>query len=138
MGTNDPRQAELLEKIRQGIDSALGITGMIGGRFIACSKQLRVEPGTEAFTLLSGEIANLGDLLALVQEIRKGVGFLADRTVTADAFVSWEKSIPLFREIIAALEGKDWITLADLMQYELAPLLEAGEKELAGVRELLA
>ncbi|MBI5575347.1 MAG: hypothetical protein HY896_03170 [Deltaproteobacteria bacterium] len=138
MGIDDPRQGELLEKLVEGVDGALGTVGEIDKRLVACSKLLRVGDDADTFTALSSCISNLGDLFDLVREIRNGTSVLKTRSVPADAFASWEKSVDLFREMLTAFEGKDWITLADLIQYEISPLLAEGEKDLTRVRELLA
>ena len=36
------------------------------------------------------------------------------------------------------MERKDWVSMADLIQYELSPVLGEGKKEFAVVRDLLA
>lgn len=138
MGNSDPRQVELQARIREGIEAAISVVGRIDSDLLDCSKRLRVEPANETFTALSQGIGNLGDLVALVQEIRKGVDHLESRPVPADAFSSLEKSVDLFREMQAAMERKDWVSLADLIQYELSPLLGEGKKEFAAARDLLA
>jgi len=138
MGTCDPRQVELLSKIREGVDNAISAVGEIEGRLLACSKLLRIDQRGETFTALALEISNLGDLVELVREIKKGSDLLASRPLEAGAFDSWEKSIGLFRDMLTAFEGKDWIVLADLIQYELSPILAQGEKDLAAVRDRLA
>ena len=137
MQTDDSRQIELLARIREGIDNALAVTGEIDRRLLTCSNLLRVDPSDATFTALSWEISNLDALVALMQEIKNGVAHLSSRAVPTDAFSSLEKSVSLFRQMQAAMEGKDWITLADLIQYELSPLLADGEKDLSGVRDLL-
>lgn len=138
MQTDDPHQTELLATIREGIDNALAVVGEIDRRLLTCANRLRVDPSDDTFTALSSEISNLDALVALVQEIRNGVAHLASQPVPADAFASLEKSLPLFQQMQAAMEGKDWITLADLLQYELSPLLADGAKDLSVVRDLLA
>jgi hypothetical protein len=138
MGSDDPRQGELLAKLLEGVDGALGTVEEIDKRLVACSKLLRVGNDAEVFTALSSGISNLGDLFDLVREIKNGVSVLKSRSIPAEAFVSWEKSVDLFREMLAAFEGKDWITLADLIQYEISPLLAEGGKDLSRVREMLA
>lgn len=138
MQTNDPRQMELLARIREGIDNALAVVGEIDRRLLTCSNRLRVDPSDDTFTALSLEISNLDALVALVQEIKNGVAHLASRPVPTDAFASLEKSLSLFQQMLAAMEGKDWVTLADLIQYELSPLLADGAKDLSGIRDLLA
>jgi hypothetical protein len=134
----DPRQIELLARIREGIDNALGVVGEIDRRLLACSNRLRVDPSDDTFTALSLEISNLDAFVALVQEIKNGVAHLASRPVPAEAFDSLEKSLSLFRQMQTAMEGKDWVTLADLIQYELSPLLADGKKDLSGIRDVLA
>ncbi|MEW6720411.1 MAG: hypothetical protein AB1346_08180 [Thermodesulfobacteriota bacterium] len=137
MPNDDPREVELLSRIREGVETALSVIGEIDAGLLDCSKRLRIDPSSETFAVLSAGIANLGDLLALVQEIRKGADFLPSRPVPADALSTLEKSIDLFREMQAAMERKDWISVADLIQYELSPVLSEGKKEFSAVRELL-
>jgi len=138
MGTDDPRQVELLARIRDGVEAAISVVGEIDAGLLDCSKQLRVDPSNETFTVLSAGVTNLGDLIALVEEIRKGVAHLASLPVPEGAFSALDKSVDLFREMQAAMERKDWISLADLIQYELSPILGEGKKEFAVVRDLLA
>ena len=138
MQTDDPRQIELLNTIREGIDHALAVVGEIDRQLLACANRLRVDPSEDTFTALSSEISNLDALVALMQEIRNGLAHLASLPVPAGAFASLEKSVSLFQQMQAAMEGKDWITLADLIQYELSPLLADGAKDLSGIRDLLA
>lgn len=138
MRTDDPRQMELLAKIREGIENAVEAVGEIDRRLLACSNRLRVDPSDDTFTALSSEISNLEAIVALVQEIKNGVAHLPSRPVPPDAFSSLEKSLSLFQQMQASMEGKDWVTLADLIQYELSPLLADGEKDLSGIRDLLA
>lgn len=138
MGSGDPRQVELQGKIREGVEAAISVVGEIDAALLDCSKRLRLDPSNETFSALSLGISNLGDLVALVQEIRKGIDHLESRPVPGDAFASLEKSVDLFREMNAAMERKDWVSLADLIQYELSPLLGEGKKEFEAVRGLLA
>ncbi|MHB1011377.1 MAG: hypothetical protein ACYC37_00500 [Desulfobacteria bacterium] len=138
MQTDDPRQMELLARIREGIENALAVVGEVDRRLLTCANRLRVDPSDDTFTALSSEISNLDALVALVQEIKNGFVHLASRPVPADTFASLEKSLPLFQQMHAAMEGKDWVTLADLIQYELSPLLADGEKDLSRARDLLA
>jgi len=138
MGNDDPRQVELLARIREGVEAAISVVGEIDAGLLDCSKRLRVDPSNETFTALSAGVANLGDLIALVEEVRKGIAHLASLSVPEGAFSALDKSTDLFREMQAAMERKDWISLADLIQYELSPILGEGKKEFAAVRDLLA
>jgi hypothetical protein len=138
MAAENRRQEELGRLLQDGIESAVEVVGEIDGRLVDCSRRLRVGQDTESFQNLAAELSRLGDLFSLVREIRAGVGCLSPPPVPANAFASWESASGLFQEMMAALEGRDWVTLADLIQYELSPFLASGEKDLAGVRECLA
>jgi len=138
MPNDDPRQAELLTRIREGVESALQVVGEIDAGLLDSSKRLRVDPSNEAFSALSMGLTNLGDLIALVQEIRRGVAHLESRSVPREVFSFLDKSTDLFREMQAAMERKDWVSLADLIQYELSPVLAEGKKEFSSVLELLS
>jgi hypothetical protein len=138
MPNEDPRQVELLARIREGIESALSVVGEIDAGLVDCSKRLRVDPSNDTFSALSMGVTNLGDLISLMQEIRKGFAHLVSRPVPPEAFSFLDKSVDLFREMQASMERKDWISLADLIQYELSPLLGEGGKEFGAVRDLLS
>jgi len=60
----------------------------------------------------------------LIQMLRQSEGIL--KLDFQEKLVSLEK---LSDEIIAAQENADWIMLADLLEYELAPLLKAPPRE---------
>jgi hypothetical protein len=138
MPMDDMRQAELISKIREGVDSALSVIGEIDQGLLECARALRLDPAEETFVALSTGIANLGDFVDLVGEIRNGTTHLVPRPVPPEAFGSLEKSVSLFQGMHTAMENHDWITLADLIQYELSPLLGEQEKELAAVRGRLS
>jgi len=37
----------------------------------------------------------------------------------------------------AAMERNDWISLADLIQYEISPIIDQSKKELSSIKERL-
>ena len=71
---------------------------------------------------------NLSDLMDFVRELRNG---LEQSEISSESLSSWNKSVDIFKEMLSAFEGKDWITLADLIEYELNPLLLEGKNGLS-------
>jgi len=136
--TNGDPQAELLATIMQGVDTAISVVDDIEAGLLDCSKQLRVDPSFDTFTTLSIGIGNLGDMVALMQEIYKGCAHLRSNPVSAESVTSFEKSVDLFREAQASMERQDWISLADLIQYEVSPILKESKQELLALRDCLA
>ena len=136
MTAGDP-QAELLATIIQGVDAALSVIDEIETELLDCSTGLRVNPSVETFTALSAGVNNLGDFVSLMQEIRKGFTNLHNSPVPPEAVAVFAKSVDQFREMEAAMERNDWISLADLIQYEIAPIIEESKKELFSIKERL-
>jgi len=137
MSNGDP-QAELLNTIIQGVDAAMSVIDEIEAGLIDCSKRLRVDPSNETFTAFSAGIANLSDLVALMQEIRKGFEHLQNSPVSPEEIAVFGESVGLFREMEEAMERKDWITLADLIQYEISPLIIKSKQEFIAIKERLS
>jgi len=135
--TNGDPQAELLATIMQGVDTAISVVDDIEAGLLECSKQLRIDPSFETFTALSAGISNLGDMVSLMQEIYKGCAHLRSNPVPAEFVTAFEKSVDLFREVQVSMERQDWISLADLIQYEISPILKESKQELITVRECL-
>ncbi|MCL1925811.1 MAG: hypothetical protein FWF95_01565 [Syntrophorhabdaceae bacterium] len=135
--TNGDPQVELLATIKQGVDTAISVADEIEAGILDCSKQLRVDPSFETFTSLSTGISNLGDIVALMQEIQNGCAHLRNNPVPAESVAVFGKSVDLFREAQASMERQDWISLADLMQYEISPILKESKRELIAMRDCL-
>lgn len=128
------KDGELVEAMRNGIRETLEIIENMGEDLTNCSSLLRVEQSERVFISLSGGLENLGHLMDFIQEIKRGIGHLKGRDISAEPLSCWDKSLSLFKEMLSAFENKDWITVADLIQYETYPLLEEGRK---GLTELL-
>jgi len=133
--TNGDPQAELLTTVLQGVDTAISVIDDIENGLLDCSKQLRIDPSFETLTTLSIGISNLGDMVALMQEVQKGCVHLQGNPVPAESFTAFAKSIDLFREAQASMERQDWISLADLIQYEISPILKEAKQEFIVVRD---
>ncbi len=71
--------------------------------------------------------------------MKKGVEHLRSKgyDISMEAFACWDNSLGIFREMLSAFETRDWVTLSDLIQYELPPLFEEGKKGLSEISERL-
>jgi len=134
---DDAKDAELLSAMRKGITEALGIIGEIGDGLLGCSDLLRVEQTDKVFIDLSEWIKNLGCLMDFIKELKRGVGYLKGVGTSTEPLLCWDRSFNVFEEMLSAFENKDWITLADLIQYELHPLLVEGEKGLSELKDTI-
>ena len=122
------KKEELLTAIKDGIISACESIGQISGRLMACANSLRIEQTEKVFNDISVLMDNLSNLMDFVRELRNGMEQLE---YSSESLSSWNKSIDIFKEMLSAFEGKDWITLADLIEYELNPLLLEGKNGLS-------
>jgi len=117
------KEAELLKVIRGSIPDARSTVQELEQVFKDNVYSLRVEAGDDAFLTLSQNIRDLQYLMNFIGELREGIGFFDAIDLPNDPVTHQDSGVRLFREMNSALETKDWIMLADLIEYELAPLL---------------
>jgi hypothetical protein len=131
------KEDDLLNAIRNGVTEANTVIEDIGNGLVECARLLRVEQSERSSAALSEGVKNLNHLVDFIKELKRGIGHLKGFNVPPDIFSCWDKSVGLFNEMFSAIEGKDWITLADLIEYELHPLLAEGKKGLSELHERL-
>ena len=122
------KKEELLTAITDGIISTCESIGQISARLMDCANFLRIEQTERVFNDISVSMDNLSDLMDFVRELRNG---LEQYEISSESLSSWNNSVDIFKEMLSAFEGKDWITLADLIEYELNPLLLEGKNGLS-------
>ncbi|MBI5183961.1 MAG: hypothetical protein HY999_06315 [Nitrospinae bacterium] len=141
MGNEDRKEdvEEVVDAIKNGLTEANDIIKEIGNKMMDCANLLRVEQSYSLFTAFSEIIKNLSDFMEFIKEVRRGVEHLNLKgyNVSMEPLLYWDRSLNLFKETLSAFESQDWITLSDLMQYELHPLLLEGEKGLSDLKESL-
>lgn len=128
---------DLLKAITEGVVEVEKLMGEIRDRFLEVVNMLRVKQDEEAFYRLSGGMENLKDLMAFLNQLREGLESLDNPSIPQKELQCWERSTGLFKEMLSAFEQKDWITVADLIEYELVPILEKGREELKELGKLL-
>ena len=131
------KEDELLIAVKKGVTGTTEIVDEMGNRLMECARLLRVEQSEMVFTALSEEIDNISQLVEFIKELKGGLGHLKGINIPPETFSCWDNSVGLFKEMLSAFEGKDWITLADLIEYELNPLFLEGKKGLSELNERL-
>lgn len=130
---------ELLNAMKEGVSDVSGIVGVLESDLTDCATALRIEHSETVFRKLAEGIQNLEHLMDFLGQLREGLGHLSRSG--GRSFGSFPDSAgqvqPLFRDMLSAFEAKDWITVADLIQYELKPVLSGIEADLARVKEEL-
>ncbi len=124
---------DLVRALKDGIGEVEELMGEIKERLLQAAEGLRVEQDGEAFQRLSGGIENLRDLIDFFEQVKEGLTCLGDPSIPQERLLCWDRSVELFQEMLSAFERKDWITVADIIEYELKPVLEAGRE---GLREI--
>jgi len=134
---NQEKTQQLVSAIRGGVTEVLRVISQIREGFLECASQLRIEQNQRTFNALSVRLDNMEHLVVLVGELKNGLNELSSRgyNVSSEGLSTWDKSLPLFKEMLTAFEHKDWITLSDLIEYELEPFLIEGEKGFSALLE---
>ena len=97
------------------------------GRFLsATSSQFRIGDGVAANGSLAELVSGLGLLLQTIDAVSASLG--PDFATSLPGNESLERLMSglnaVLNEIVHAQERKDWVLIADLLEYELAPHLE--------------
>lgn len=130
-------EKDLLEVLRRGVSESVDIVEEIYKGLKECSSAMRVEQTDTAFSALSQGFTNLNHLIQFLGEVKKGVACLQGFDIPERPFSCWENSLTLFNEMHSSFKNRDWVTLADLIEYELDPLLQEGREGLIELRERL-
>jgi hypothetical protein len=126
--------SEILVAIRAGLEESPQTVNLIAASLRSCAGGLRMGQSGPALETLGQAVGNLTLLAELVSGIRTG---LARLNLVGAPLASWDACAGTFKGVVDTLERRDWVLLADLIEYELCPALDETEKEMAALRERL-
>jgi len=130
-------QPELLAAIKNSISDARQVVKELAEVFAERIQPLRLEESESVFNDLTQNIYDLQGLMEFLTELKDGMQYFEGFGLPSDPISSNEEGLKLFREILASMESKDWIMVADLIEYELSPLLIQEEEWLGKLDEKL-
>jgi hypothetical protein len=130
-------QPELLAAIKNSISDARQVIKELAEVFAERIQPLRLEESEAVFNDLTQNICDLQGLMNFLTELKDGMHYFEGFGLPSDPISSNEAGLKLFKEMLASMESKDWIMLADLIEYELSPLLIQEEEWLGKLDEKL-
>lgn len=134
MVDND-KKANLRDALIKGISEVSGIIKEIEKGLVECANLFRIEQSERVFNLFIEKIENLNFLFEFIRQLKLGINNLNDPNLSLEPLLCWDKANAILKEMVSSFENKDWITLSDLIQYELNPILSEGEEKLSKVME---
>ncbi|NWG10097.1 MAG: hypothetical protein HXX80_07345 [Nitrososphaerales archaeon] len=128
--------AELRNALRRALAEGSENVRALEGSFRRCVSNLRLGGSGQNLAELSDAIASLALLTELVGQLRTG---LLVTDLEARPFSMWQipSSAEAFQGLVKALEEKDWVFLADLLEYEICPLMLETDKEMSQLSKRL-
>ncbi|MBI5327229.1 MAG: hypothetical protein HZB80_02905 [Deltaproteobacteria bacterium] len=125
MAVYNAKDKDIIDAMKKGVSETIGTIDEINKRLLDLSSRLRIEQGEGTFNALSQGIENIKALLEFINELINGSNYLNLRggSISTEMFSKLEKTTGVFNEMLSAFEGKDWITVADIMEYEICPIL---------------
>jgi hypothetical protein len=139
LGVLNEKEEELVFTLLESLEDMPGIVEELDGELQRAARTLRMDCGTDTFAVLSAVLEGLKNLINYVEEVKYGVEHLAGRGLEVDdtSLDCWEEYEQVFEEMLASFEMQDWVGVADLIEYELHPLLEEGRERFIELREAL-
>lgn len=131
------RESELREAVERGLAEGACAALELRNSLLQSVDEIRLGgPGQgQAMARFTQALENLTLMTDLVRELRKGLRCLG---IEANPFSAWDRAGEGLAAMVSALENRDWIFLADTIQYELCPLLEETEKRAGATARMLA
>jgi len=117
-------QSELREAVIGGVRESEVVAEKLSVKVGDYAKALRGVPSRELFDEITVTIGDLQSLLEAVSGINTALTQMGQDT---GHLKCWEKASEIFKAMVAAFERQDWLALADIMQYELKPLITEGK-----------
>ncbi len=139
LGVLNEKEGDLAFTLLESLEDIPGIVEELDGELQRAARTLRMDYGADTFTVLSGVLEGLKNLINYVEEVKYGVEHLAERGLEIDetSLDCWEEYEEVFEEMLSSFEMQDWIGVADLIEYEIHPLLEEGRGKFIELRESL-
>ncbi|MBI5409983.1 MAG: hypothetical protein HZA14_11505 [Nitrospirae bacterium] len=135
--TKEIKGAELLTAIKASIGDARFVAQQLSGSFKDNVRSLRLEENEDTFLHLEQNINDLRHFMEFVKELGNGLGCLNELSLPPNPASSQNSALNIFKDMNSAFETKDWIMLSDLIEYELAPLLDKEDEWLGSLDEKL-
>ena len=122
----------------EGLIEAIAVAIRDGQKYIKdlakdlekCAQTLRVEHSRGVFTTIANNIESLKALMEFGEELRNSLARTSGIDVRIESILPKDDFLNVFQAIVAAFEARDWVALADLIQYELLPLIQRSSEEL--------
>ncbi len=130
-------QPEILQAIKNSVGDARQVVKELAEVFTERIQPLRLEESEDVFNDLTQNIYDLQGLMEFIMELKNGMNYFEGFGLPADPISSDSNGLTLFREMLTSMESKDWVMLADLIEYELSPLLLKEEKWLGELNDIL-
>lgn len=120
--------SEIITAIKNSIDDARDTVRQLDGQFLENARTLRIEESKEVFMSLEQNITDLQHFMEYISVLNNGLNQIGGIGLPVDPISRNNTGIGLFEEMNSALESKDWVVLSDIIEYELAPLLQSEDK----------
>jgi len=132
---NIDKKKALKDALIKGISEVTGIIKEIEKGLVECANLFRIEQSDKVLNLFIEKTENLNLLFEFIRQLRAGITNLNDPKLSTELLLCWDRANSILKEMVSSFENKDWITLSDLIQYELNPLLLEGEEKLSQLME---
>lgn len=130
-------RAEIRSAIKNSIGDARQILNELISAFENNVKILRVEQNTYVFNNFIQNIRDFQCLLEYIGELNAGIRYLDQQGIRPDPISSKNFGMDILKEINGAFTSCDWVLLADLIEYELIPLLSEEAVWIDEIRSVL-
>ncbi len=130
----------LVETLKGGIEEVIELLQPISDGLMNTMSILRSEESEDVFRNLSNWLKALDSVYKFAFEMKRGLEQLNSMGMKLDTnrldFLLESKS--LLEDMLGAFEANDWVTVCDLIEYEIVPMLSKTKEALENIRDELS
>ena len=126
----------LVKAIRDGLQEIVPIIDELSSSLSSVASDLRFQQDRNTLNNFAASMKDLESIYKFAEEVQRGLNQLniMGYQVNTHYLDIWSNSEEHLRKMLSSFEAEDWITVCDLIEYEIVPLLSKGK---ASFQELL-
>ncbi len=129
----------LIKTLKGGLEEVIDLLQPISDGLMNTMNTLRTEETEDVFRNLSNWLKALDSVYRFAFEMKRGLEQLSSMGIKVETnrldFLLESKNI--LEDMLGAFEANDWVTVCDLIEYEIVPMLSKSKDALESIKDEL-
>ncbi len=125
----DNARENLINAIKNGLREVITLLDDLSSSLSSVATNLRFQQDKETLNSFANSLKDLESIYKFAEEVQNGLSQLNSMgyTVGTHYLDVWAKSEEHLRNMLNSFESEDWVTVCDLIEYEIIPIISRGK-----------